>query len=290
LTTALRSGHGSRVVAMKFTTIAGQSLSVEAVPLLEPERQALREPLRKRDVKRAHLAIIDAYERLDARIESTIASSGLLPACHRGCEWCCHGVKINVTALEALAIAERVRLEGEQLCLAVKAAAERRHNMNTDQLFNSGDPCPFLGASGECKIYDVRPMACRRHCCLDSSECERAVKNPELKLPVSQHAPISVVGAIAGLALAAAVQDAGLDYRSFELASAVSIALRQDAAQRWVEGDRIFDGAVRPVDVLDREISKADMKKYSPNCARAQSSVWRSHGKKRNISKSKPPA
>lgn len=273
---------------MKFTTLAGQSLSVEAVPLLEPERQAWREPLRQRDAKRVHLAIIDAYARLDAKIQSTIASSGLVPACHQGCAWCCHGVKINVTALEALAIAERVKREGDELRSAVDAAAERRRTMDTDQLFIARDPCPFLAESGECRIYDVRPMACRRHCCLDSSECERAVKNPELKLPISQHAPINAVGAIAGLALAAAMEDAKLDYRSFELTSAVSIAMRDDATERWVAGERIFDWAVRPVDILDREISKTDMKKYSRDSGQAQASAWRSHSKKkRNISKSK---
>src|ERR1039457_2996040 len=115
---------------MKFTTLAGQSLSVEAVPLLEPERQTLCEPLRQREVKRVRLAIIDAYARLDMKIQSTIVSSGLEPACHQGCAWCCHGVKVNVTALEALAIAERVKHEGDELRLAVEAAAERRRNMN----------------------------------------------------------------------------------------------------------------------------------------------------------------
>ena len=208
--------------------------------------------------KHAHLAIIDAYARLDRKIQTSIDGSGLVPASHQGCAWCCHGVKVNVTALEALAIADRLRSEHEELRAAVQAAAKRRRTMNTDQFFISGDPCPFLGPSNDCKIYDVRPMACRRHCCLDSSECERAVKNPELKLPVSQHAPVNAVGALAGFALAAAMDDVRLDYRTFELASAVSVAMRVDAAERWVAGERIFDGAVRPVDRDDIEVQRLD--------------------------------
>ncbi len=160
--------------------------------------------------------------------------------------------------------------------------------MNTDQLFISGDPCPFLGPSNDCRIYDVRPMACRRHCCLDSSECERAVKNPKLKLPVSQHAAVNAVGALAGFALAAAMNDIRLDYRTFELAGAVSVAMRADAAERWVAGERIFDGAVRPVDRDDKEIARADLKKYSLNSGRSEGTRWKSHSKKkRNVSRSK---
>ncbi len=255
---------------MKFTTIAGQTIAVEALPLIEPERRAMREPLRQRDAKVAHLAIIDAFGRLDKNIETAIERSGLVPACHQGCAWCCHGVKVNVSALEALAIAERLKSEDDELRTAVQAAAERRRTMNTDQLFLSGDPCPFLDASNGCRIYDVRPMACRRHCCLDASECERAVQQPELKLPVSQHAPANVAGALAGFALAAAIDDARLDYRMFELTSAVSAAMRTDAAQRWIAGERIFDLAVRPVDRDDREIASTDLKKYSLSSARPE--------------------
>ena len=102
-------------------------------------------------------------------------------------------------------------------------------------------------------------MACRRHHCLSAGECEQAVKHPALKLPVTQHVPANAVGVVASLALAAALEDAHLDYRTFELATAVAVALRPEAAERWVAGQAVFDAAVRPVDELDGAIARADL-------------------------------
>ena len=218
---------------------------------------------------------------LDQRIRESIVQTGLVPACHKGCAWCCHGVKVTVSIPEALAIAEYLEDGRAELVQKVEAAAQRRRHMNTDQYFFSGETCPFLSVTNDCSIYDVRPMACRRHCCLDSSECERAVKNPKLKLPVSQHAPINALGALSGVALAAATEDAQLDYRTFELATAVCVALRPDTARRWVTGERVFDEAVRPVDNEDREIAKHDLKKYSPDSGESKQTLWKSHSKKK---------
>ena len=268
---------------MRFTTIAGQSLAVEAVPLLEPERNIIRESLCHRDAGRAHLAIVDAYGRLERRIQTAIESSGMIPACHPGCGWCCHGVKVNVTALEALVVAEHLNHESTSLVEAVQAAAARRRTMNTDQLFASKDACPFLDSSNQCQIYEVRPSACRRHCCMDASECERAVSNPELKLAVTQHAPANVAGALSALAWAAAMEDAHLDYRTFELTSAVAVALQPGAAERWVRGERVFDAAARAVDEQDQATIRAELGKSS-GCVRQVAplaNTWKRHGKKR---------
>ncbi len=265
---------------MKSTIIAGKAVLIEAVALIEPERSAMRDHFRRHDVTAAQAAIVEAYARLDKGIHDSIDRSGIVPACREGCAWCCRGVKINVSAPEALAIAERLKSTKSELMPAVHAAAERRRNMNTDQYFMAGDPCPFLGSSNECTIYDVRPMACRRHCCLDASECERAVKNPKLKLPVSQHAPANAVGAVSGFALSAALEDANLDFRMFELASAVSVALRDDAAKRWASGELIFELAIRPVDAEDRRIAEEDLERHSPDSGNPNRSVWKSHSKK----------
>ena len=265
---------------MKSTTIAGMTVPIEALPLLEPERRTLRERLRRGDIESIRIAMVDAYKRLDQKINDAIESSGLVPACHQGCGWCCHGVKVNVSAPEAILIAERLRTGNDELLTAVNAAAERRRNMNTDEYFISGEGCPFLSASNECRIYDVRPVACRRHSCLDSGECERAIKNPRLKLPVSQHAPANAAGVTAALALIAAIEDARLDARTFELATVVSLALHDDVERRWCAGERVFDGAVRPVDAEDQAIAKADLSKYSVNPESSARVLWKSHSKK----------
>lgn len=244
---------------MRYATIAGQSLAVEIVPLLEPERSILRESLGHRDRARLLTASLAAYERLENRIQSAIDGSGMTPACHRGCSWCCRGVRVNVTALEALFIAETLNERCSPLREGVRAAADRRRTMNTNQLFESGDCCPFLDSSGRCGIYAIRPAACRRHYCMDERECERSISNPKLKLPVTQHAPANVAGALCAMAWAAAMDDAQLDYRTFELTTAVNVALRPGVAEQWLKGEKVFDAAVREVDREDQAIARAEV-------------------------------
>ena len=108
----------------KFTVIAGKPLLNEAVPLLEPERSKLRAQLGQRDVTSVHDAMRQAYARLDQGIAAAIVASGLRPACHAGCAWCCRGVKVNVTVPEALIIAEHLKYN-DALSSAATAAAQR---------------------------------------------------------------------------------------------------------------------------------------------------------------------
>lgn len=246
------------VAVMDDALIAGKRIAARVLPLLQPERQALSTRFCRRDVTSALAALLDSYDRLAQNTRDAIDRSGLVPACQQGCGWCCHGVKVNVTALEALIIANH--LQGDAALQAdVRAAAARRSNLSSDELFVSGEPCPFLGHSQECRVYEVRPIACRRHCCMDAAECERAIKNPTQKLPVSQHSAALAVGALAGLALIAALEDAHLDCREFELTSAVAVALGKGVAELWVAGDRVFDAAERPIDALDRQVAEVEI-------------------------------
>lgn len=259
--TWLNSEHFARCVLVTagFTTIAGQSLANELVPLLEPERRAVRNALLSHDLPRVIETMRAALRRLDERIGEAICSSRMQPACAKVCSWCCHGVKVNVSPLEAIVIAHALVQAASVLRERVLESATRRRPMNTDALFEAGDPCPFLGAQGECAIYSVRPSACRRHCCMDATECESAVSNPKLKLAVTQHAAANLAGAINAMAWAAATDDAKLDYRSFELATAVATALRPGVAERWLHGDCVFDVALREVDREDRAIRDAEL-------------------------------
>lgn len=246
-------------VTAGFTTIAGQSLANELVPLLEPERSAVRNALLSHDLPRVIETMRAALRRLDERIGKAICSSRMQPACAKGCSWCCHGVKVSISPLEAIVIAHALVQDAIALRERVLESATRRRHMNTDALYEAGDPCPFLGAQGECSIYPFRPSACRRHCCMDAAECESAVSNPTLKLAVTQHAQANIAGTINAMAWAAAIDDANLDYRSFELATAVATALRPGVAERWLHGDCVFDVALRDVDLEDKAIRDAEL-------------------------------
>ena len=68
-------------------------------------------------------------------------------ACRAGCSSCCH-YNVSVFPLEARYIEE---WSGHKR-LPARASAADFH----------GTPCPFL-KGGQCSIYEVRPMACRKH-------------------------------------------------------------------------------------------------------------------------------
>jgi len=74
-------------------------------------------------------------------------------ACRRGCDACCH-YNVHLYPLEAEFIEKRTGLK-------------RSREKNPPQDF-TGLPCVFL-RNGECSIYDVRPMVCRKHVALTNT-------------------------------------------------------------------------------------------------------------------------
>lgn len=74
-------------------------------------------------------------------------------ACSRGCTSCCH-YNVDVFPIEAERIEKRTGL-------ARSTGPHPRQNFH-------GAPCTFL-KDGICSIYEVRPMACRKHVALTST-------------------------------------------------------------------------------------------------------------------------
>lgn len=110
-------------------------------------------------------------------------------ACKEGCAWCCRGVKVDVVAPEALAIAEwmiRSFEPGElaELKADVAAAFEATRELSIDDRHAQQTPCLFLDETGSCGIYPIRPMRCRGHISHDAAACERACKDTNSGLDV----------------------------------------------------------------------------------------------------------
>lgn len=80
---------------------------------------------------------------------SGLIAEGVAPfiACARGCSACCH-YNVHLLPIEAELIEKH-------------SGAKRSRGLHTQQDF-TGTPCPFL-CDGQCSIYEVRPMSCRRH-------------------------------------------------------------------------------------------------------------------------------
>lgn len=92
-------------------------------------------------------------------------------SCEKGCAACCYQMTL-VTFVEALTIADfviRNRSEAEVTGLieALDAHA-KQFRPHREAYFLDAKPCPFLRVTdgkwtGECSVYNVRPLCCRMH-------------------------------------------------------------------------------------------------------------------------------
>ncbi|MEI9941191.1 MAG: YkgJ family cysteine cluster protein [Pseudomonadota bacterium] len=196
-----------------------------------------------------------------ARIDPHLKELGwqLGIACGKGCAWCCHGLKVEVTPPEAIAVAEylRSKAEPEQLPAigeALSIEADEARSLSIEERWVARRACYFLDeASGACTIWEARPLGCRSHTSLNASACESAHTGRGDGPAVPRPKSIEMLYGVARAALHAACEDAGMDMRAFELTNAVAVAFNvPQAAERWHLGERVFDRAVIPSDESDR--------------------------------------
>ncbi|HEV8551400.1 MAG TPA: YkgJ family cysteine cluster protein, partial [Polyangiaceae bacterium] len=250
--------RGANVLALIEASL--RKAPAEARDFFDRERQAARAGLAAGD-SATHVAevVLTAADRLEPLVADLVQERP--PACARGCSCCCHGLKIEVSAPEAVAIAEYLRglapeeLEETREQLRDEAAFAR--TLDAATRWREQTACAFLDdASGECVIHAVRPFTCRAHTSMSVAACEAAARDPERLTPIERHpVPASVFG-MTKSAITVACDEAGLDPRSFEITNAVSLALETDGvATRWARGEPVFDAAVTPNDDRDAELA-----------------------------------
>jgi Fe-S-cluster containining protein len=256
---------GAPVIALIEASLRGAT--PEAMAFFRGERDAARQGLAagRSPSEVAALATVPA-ERLDVLVADLVRDRP--PACKQGCACCCHGLKVDVSAPEAIAIAEFLRgLTPEELAQTSEQMAEEAEyarTLDVEARWREQTPCAFLeDESGECVIYDVRPFACRAHTSMSVEQCERAAADPTRGTAVDKHlVPASVFG-MAKSAILVACHEAGLDTRGFELTNAVAVALNEPAAaERWACGEPVFDAAVIPSDEHDAESALRNLARW----------------------------
>jgi Fe-S-cluster containining protein len=177
-------------------------------------------------------------------------------ACKAGCDHCCYQ-SVGVTPPEALAIVAHLRATLSRAELAAVAAhiAERHGEtggLTAAERFSPDHPCPFL-RSGQCSIYEARPLSCRGMNSLDAGECARRLREPEARATFladgrgghSFMEPIRAFHAIsAGLQLGLS-EIFRLDMRPLELTAAIHLLLEgpETTATDWLRGERSFEPA-----------------------------------------------
>jgi Fe-S-cluster containining protein len=210
------------------------------------QSDAARQLLRQRKVA-------DLLEKLmnDARERQqngTAANSlTVLHECASGCTACCRASLVEVTPLEALAMASYMKEKCSEdellrLKLQLQSNAVQRTQWREGTSMGAIPACAFLGEDGLCQAYEARPLVCAGVFSFSRAACQISQPGPsETNVPLDRSAKAWTLGISGGLQRALVA--AGLDGNIYELHSIVLRALEvDDAFQRWLKGEDIFAG------------------------------------------------
>jgi len=192
------------------------------------------------EVERTATALLDEGGGSDAfiqtaRVVQEMAESALARnrgdatriACRAGCGHCC---VLNVAVLEPEAVTIVAYLERKlppSQFTSLRRQIDDLHGtlrwLDDEERIRLRRPCAFLDQEGTCSIYPVRPLLCRGLNSTDPENCRQALEllfldeEPKILSNLFQSALFSQTF----LALARAMENAGLDSRSRELTTAV---------------------------------------------------------------------
>jgi hypothetical protein len=102
-------------------------------------------------------------------------------------------------------------------------------------------PCPFLdGATSSCTIYDVRPGPCRAYNSVSLPKCLELYDTGSADVPCNSVQQSSILAVGIGLAAACRLHD--LEWEGVSLTAGLAKVLdEEDAAERWLAGERPFE-------------------------------------------------
>lgn len=81
-------------------------------------------------------------------------------SCKAGCSFCCR-INVDTTETEAAVVVAYAKEHGIEIDIA--ALKEQATAHNDDRPFLKHAKCVFLGEDNLCKVYEVRPNACRKY-------------------------------------------------------------------------------------------------------------------------------
>lgn len=167
--------------------------------------------------------------------------------CDAGCAECCH-VMIAVTAPEALMLGDYLRAnrsdeELHNLIDRTEAVTLQTLHLDYRQHATAKVACPLLTSKDTCSAYPARPVRCRSWYSLSSDRCQDCFAASLVKETVPLDAYTYTVGQGISEGLSTGLQSLGMDATFYELGSALVTVLKQsDAAQRWLDGEDVFQG------------------------------------------------
>ncbi len=122
--------------------------------------------LKERNPKRvAEYFQISMDQRLDQQMEKQKDLSAKI-SCKAGCHECCKQV-VTITRDEAVLLREVIEDLGIQIDVNRLLKQVDANSRTWYQLEGKDRECVFLDEGGQCKVYNWRPLYCRKHLSLD---------------------------------------------------------------------------------------------------------------------------
>ncbi|WP_431258552.1 YkgJ family cysteine cluster protein [Roseateles chitinivorans] len=188
---------------------------------------------------------VQFYKRVDAALASVEIPDDLSLACGQGCSYCCN-YHVHVSAPEAIAIAEHLRAKWrpERVAVAIESLAKNVasvQGLTEEEHTATNVRCAFLSPQDSCSIYDVRPVACRKHHSFDVEPCRVTFDDPTSQDAAPQSLERLAVAHGLFTSSVASMEIEGMDAARYEMSAAVLEALTQPAAiKRWRAGKNSF--------------------------------------------------
>lgn len=124
--------------------------------------------------------MLELFKEIDKNLDEQTAKHHNI-SCRRGCSFCCY-VPVQVTPDEADILAKKMQTlayDHDRL----KIQANNRIQDEKQTLPKEHAACVFLDGGGMCKVYDIRPIACRLHYVTSSPElCDTTTDTPDQRV------------------------------------------------------------------------------------------------------------
>ncbi len=185
------------------------------------------------------------YKRVDVALSSVDIPDDLSLACREGCSYCCN-YHVHVSAPEAYTIAAHLRAQWKpdrvnEVIARLSENVEAVSGMTVDEHTATNVRCAFLSPSDACSIYEVRPVACRKHHSFDVEPCRITFDDPTSADAAPQSVERLAIAHGLFTASIGAMEIEGLDAARYEMSAAVLEALTNSSAiKRWRAGKNSF--------------------------------------------------
>ncbi len=198
------------------------------------------------DVEDCTLRSYKRYDDTMARIPESISSE---LACKAGCSYCCY-FKVEVRAHELFLIKRYLKNTPlhHDINIFLKSARSNSESIRTlsrTEHFGTNFKCPFL-IENRCRIYPVRPYACRNFHATNPYNCKLSYENPtNLSIPDSFIPELHSVGSGHKSGYEKALEKRGFDMRVYDMNTAfIELYAEDSSRKRYLKGKRSFLNAI----------------------------------------------